>query len=110
MEQEQYKLIIFYEGEFKNGKIDGYCVLTFDNERYNGQFKNDSMDGYGIYYYEDRDIYKGEFKNGMQERYGIFIDDFSKYEGEWSENKGIHGYEQNIIKMDINMKENLKMD
>ena len=52
-----------YEGEMKNGKMQGKGVYLFANgERYEGEFKDDMFEGKGVYYYPDGTKKIGIFK------------------------------------------------
>ena len=66
-----------YEGEFVDGRQDGFGTMTFPNhDFYEGDWKNGKMEGYGEYHHyepsKDRfgAIYKGQFKNGVREGVG----------------------------------------
>ena len=83
---------IFYDGEFKNGKMWGqrYCKnsnmtgkweyegewendkrsgkgnwKTFDGETYFGTWKDDKKEGKGKIVYPNGDTYEGDYKNGL---------------------------------------------
>ena len=87
-----------YEGEMKNGKMEGKGIYYLNNgDRYEGEFKNELREGKGIYYYNDGDRYEGEFKNDKREGKGIFYyNNGHRYEGDWRndkmEGKGIYYY------------------
>ena len=52
-----------YEGEMKNGKMQGKGVYLFANgEKYEGEFKDDMFEGKGVYYYPDGTKKTGIFK------------------------------------------------
>jgi hypothetical protein len=75
-----------YEGEFKNGLMDGWGVYTFKNgSRYEGEFKNDMKQGRGILTTSDGERYVGEFKNGMKHGRGSLTKaDGSRYIGDFN--------------------------
>ena len=76
----------FYEGECKNGKINGYGIYSYSNgKKYSGQFKNDKIEGLGIFNYRNGDLYEGNLKNNLKEGIGTyhFFSSKWKYEGEW---------------------------
>ena len=60
-------------------------------EYYDGEWKDDKMDGYGVYLYSNGDKYEGYWTSGFQNVKGkyTFIDGRS-YEGEWKMHK-MHG-------------------
>lgn len=60
-------------------------------EYYEGEWKNDKMNGYGIYHYSNGDVYEGDWVDDMQCGYGkYFFTDGNRYEGEWKDHK-MHG-------------------
>ena len=78
-----------YEGEFKNDQIEGTGVYQWpDKHIHNGEFKNDQIEGSGVYKWPDGDIYEGEYKNGNKEGMGIFMSaNGDIYEGKWKDGK-----------------------
>lgn len=73
-----------YEGEFKNGKKDGFGTFKWSNgASFTGKWKEDNrVEGidnmYGGFHYE------GQYKNNLREGRGKFTwTDGSFYEGEW---------------------------
>ena len=61
-----------YEGEWKNGKRDGFGILCFGEEaKFMGLFKNDTVVGYGKLWQDNGDIYKGYWKDFQAEGYGM---------------------------------------
>jgi hypothetical protein len=75
-----------YEGEFKNGLMDGWGVYTFRNGgRYEGEFKNDMKQGRGILTTVTGERYVGEFKNGMRHGRGsLTMEDGERYIGDFN--------------------------
>ena len=70
----------YYEGEWKNGKRDGYGILSWHDETtFMGKFENDKIVEYGKLWNNEGDIYKGkkgssykgEWKNDRQNGFGI---------------------------------------
>ena len=60
-------------------------------EYYDGEWKDDKMDGYGVYLYSNGDKYEGYWKDGFQNGKGKYIfTDGRSYEGEWKMQK-MHG-------------------
>lgn len=76
-----------YEGEWKNGKLDGHGKVTYPNGRiYEGEWKNGKPDGHGKATYPDPcgGIYDGEWKDGKREGRGFFtFFDGTVYDGTW---------------------------
>ena len=52
-----------YEGEFVNGKKEGYGTLRTQQGRLTGHFHNDLINGQGIFQWLDGRRYEGEFKD-----------------------------------------------
>ena len=57
-----------YEGEFKQGKIEGKGKKDFSNgNRFIGDWKNDVMHGSGVWYnIKDQTKRQGEWQNGKR--------------------------------------------
>lgn len=53
--------IIKYDGEWKNGIIDGYGVMTFESGRYEGYFTNEEPNGQGVFWTNSGDKIEGSF-------------------------------------------------
>lgn len=61
----------YYEGDFLNGKRHGNGVISVNGStRYDGEFKNGSLDGKGTLYRGEY-VYKGTFRKNV--RHGLFI-------------------------------------
>jgi hypothetical protein len=82
-----------YEGEFKNGKPNGWGTLHHlaDNpskgDKYEGEFREGKYNGKGKYIYRNGDQYVGEFKD--DKRHGLGTHNFfsgGKYIGEYKDN------------------------
>jgi hypothetical protein len=55
-----------YEGEYRDGKADGYGVLNTPGEaRYEGEFKNNNMHGHGVIISVDGKRLEGNYLNGL---------------------------------------------
>ena len=60
-----------YQGQFKDGKLNGQGVMTWDSNngfgyrQYQGQFKDGEQNGQGTYISEDKQKYEGEWIGGM---------------------------------------------
>ena len=89
----------FYEGEFKNGEINGFGFYIWKNKHsYEGNFINGKMHGYGIYKWPDGNIYEGQYKNNIKEGEGEFIwKDGRKFKGNFKNGRP-HG--QGILTID----------
>ena len=77
-----------YVGEFVDDKPEGYGILTFNNKdkrtTYQGEFVNWKFNGHGKLEYVDGDSYEGEWKNDHMHGEGIFKwKNGDKYDGEW---------------------------
>ena len=67
----------YYEGEFKDGKMEGYGTLVYKEnydvedesmvryKKYKGEFKNNKFNGYGSLYYEDGYSRHGYWVDGV---------------------------------------------
>ena len=78
-----------YEGEFKNGKKEGYGIYKYNTgDIYEGEFKNDLKDGKGKYLYSNKEVYEGDFKEDHFEGKGVYIyNGGDKYSGEYKKDK-----------------------
>jgi hypothetical protein len=83
-----------YEGEFKNGWIEGREITTFKNgNKFEGEAKTIhhpqgkiSFYSKGIMIYANGNKYEGEFGNGMLNGQGVMsYANGDKYEGEWKD-------------------------
>lgn len=67
---------LFYEGEFKNGVIEGIGKmydLEDRNSYYEGEFKNNRFQGEGKTVYSDGNYYIGPYVDGMREGTGKLL-------------------------------------
>ena len=86
-----------YDGGWKDGKYDGNGELYYDNGSlslyYDGEWKEGSRDGSGKSYRGDGSLYyDGEWKDGRPHGKGKYTWlNGEKYDGEWKEGKK-HGY------------------
>ena len=92
-----------YEGEWKDGKRDGYGILCWgDESKFMGKFEDDKVVGYGKLWHDDGDIYRGYWKEFQAEGIGVYKTKKGAYfKGEWK-------YDRQNGKLDI--KENLKKE
>jgi hypothetical protein len=77
-----------YTGQFKNNMKNGQGNYKFCNYLtgfYDGEWKDDKMDGKGyLVYFNKGESYDGEFHEGFRDGFGIEKKDMrSRYEGEW---------------------------
>ncbi|KAK8495346.1 hypothetical protein V6N13_122806 [Hibiscus sabdariffa] len=74
-----------YEGDWVDGKYDGYGVETWARgSRYRGQFRQGLRHGFGVYWFYTGDVYAGEWSNGQSYGCGIHTcEDGSRYVGEF---------------------------
>lgn len=78
----------FYEGEWKNGKLNGHGICVIGKERYNGDFANDCFEGVGTYKYKNGALYSGEWKADKWHGEGILsLSDGTVIECEWKNGK-----------------------
>ena len=62
-----------YEGEFQNGKKNGYGVLKFQSgQTYTGNFKDNLKHGHGTLLYDTGNRYEGNWENDKKNGFGIF--------------------------------------
>jgi hypothetical protein len=72
-----------YEGEWKNGNIDGFgCYQYSIGEKYIGYYRNNKRTGHGRYIYKNGIIYEGNWQNGNQKGIGCYIYGNGVYMGE----------------------------
>ncbi len=101
-----------YNGEFVNGKRQGFGVMTYiDGSTYEGNWNYDNFDGKGTFKWKSGGKYVGDFKNGWRHGAGVYtwpngdeyVGQFEKgkrsgkgkityksggaYDGEWRESK-----------------------
>ena len=56
-----------YDGEFKNGNLDGYGIFYYKGgEKYICGFKNKLLHGYGMLIYKDNSVKFGKFENDKE--------------------------------------------
>jgi hypothetical protein len=61
---KSYKALIVYEGEFKDGELNGKGKSNHYGDEYSGDFKNSVKHGYGILKYKNGDIKEGNWEWG----------------------------------------------
>lgn len=77
-----------YEGEFEDGKMEGYGHWKNYTMTYEGYFSKDKFHGHGKLIFNETE-YQGKFMDGLRCGYGIEnnFDDGSKYIGYWQDDK-----------------------
>jgi hypothetical protein len=83
-----------YQGEFKNNKFEGKGKYFLRKKMYDGEFKNGKYNGEGTLYFhvnEPSKNYKGGFKNGHFNGKGILTLNQNVYEGEFKDGEIIKG-------------------
>ncbi|XP_076951612.1 uncharacterized protein LOC143625030 [Bidens hawaiensis] len=85
-----------YEGDWVDGKYDGYGVETWARgSRYRGQYVQGLRHGFGVYRFYTGDVYAGEWVNGQSHGCGVHTcEDGSRYVGEfeWGVKHGLGHY------------------
>ncbi|KAL7238438.1 hypothetical protein ACSBR2_004523 [Camellia fascicularis] len=85
-----------YEGDWIDGKYDGYGVETWARgSRYRGQYRQGLRHGFGVYRFYTGDVYAGEWSNGQSHGCGVHTcEDGSRYVGEfkWGVKHGLGRY------------------
>lgn len=90
---EAVKSGMLYDGDWKNGKRDGYGVLSKKSgdrymKEYTGSWVSGKKQGSGTQFYKSGDRYEGEWFEGLRSGWGrMYFHDNSIYEGEWFEDK-----------------------
>lgn len=59
----------YYEGEFKNGEIDGHGFRFYASSKhsYSGAFHQGEPQGQGVMRYNDGSVYEGEWRRSKRE-------------------------------------------
>lgn len=85
-----------YEGDWVDGKYDGYGVETWARgSRYRGHYRQGLRHGFGVYRFYTGDVYAGEWSNGQSHGCGVHTcEDGSRYVGEfkWGVKHGLGHY------------------
>lgn len=70
---------LIYEGNYQNGRRNGYGVLYFTNGNYyEGYFNEDRLHGKGIYYWKNKQHWEGRFINNNKNGIGLMINNENK--------------------------------
>jgi hypothetical protein len=66
-----------YEGQYEHGQPHGQGSFTYVKqdlyETYNGEFKNGKYDGFGVYRYFNGDEYAGQWRAGLKHGTGEIV-------------------------------------
>ncbi|CAH2069052.1 unnamed protein product [Thlaspi arvense] len=85
-----------YEGDWVDGKYDGYGVETWARgSRFRGQYRQGLRHGYGVYRFYTGDMFSGEWTSGQSHGCGVHTcEDGSRYVGEfkWGVKHGLGHY------------------
>ena len=78
-----------YEGEWKNGKRDGFGFLYWGNKsKFMGNFEDDKVFGFGKLWHDEGDIYTGYWKEFQADGIGIYkTKKGSCFKGEWKNDR-----------------------
>mmetsp|Transcript_6090 Transcript_6090/g.18561 ORF Transcript_6090/g.18561 Transcript_6090/m.18561 type:complete len:1275 (-) Transcript_6090:92-3916(-) len=79
------RLVEYYCGEWKMGRVNGKGVYLFrDGSRYQGEWMDGKRHGRGLYHAPDGSVYDGEWKLGLEEGPGeMRFPNGSSYVGSW---------------------------
>ena len=82
------KKLPFYEGNYLNGKKEGFGTLYLSNgDIYRGEFKQDKFNGTGLYSFGFGGTYRGDFFDGKKHGKGTLKTEDLIYEGEYVDDK-----------------------
>ena len=82
-------LEIYYVGEIKESKANGWGVALYSNgSRYEGQWEDNMRDGEGVFYWPDGEYYKGNFVLDQRQGEGNYYwPNGEMFAGEWQNDK-----------------------
>jgi len=81
-------VIIYEKGKENTNLNNDSSEKLIGCEYYDGEWKDDKMDGYGVYLYSNGDKYEGYWTSGCQNGKGKYtFTDGTSYEGEWKMHK-----------------------
>lgn len=71
-----------YEGEYRDGVINGRGVYTFaSGNRYDGEWRDGKRTGRGIFTWTNGNRFEGEWLDGKRSGRGVYTFDGKRYEG-----------------------------
>ena len=74
-----------YEGEFRDGRLNGHSVVVWpDGTRYEGDFRDNLKSGWGIVQSTDGRRYEGEWKDDIPNGVGRYTNSNGTYNGVWT--------------------------
>lgn len=87
------KPTVRYEGEFRDGKINGQGIKNWtDGGRYEGEFRDGRITGRGVFTLADGSRYEGEFRDGAANGAGNYMQpDGTTYSGTWTNGCFVQG-------------------
>ncbi len=103
----------YYEGEWKNGMMNGIGLFKWDDGRkYFGMFNNDRRDGFGIFFWNNPlKIYLGFWNNGLQNGVGKILTSFKERYYMWRDGNIIKKFiEKKNIFLQIDKEDKNKME
>lgn len=63
-----------YEGEWKNGKYNGFGTIIWSNgDRYDGEWRDDKYNDQGVYTWANGDRFEGYWRDGKPNGFGVRI-------------------------------------
>jgi hypothetical protein len=62
-----------FEGNWKNGLMQGKGKWSKKDENFEGEFRNSDFEGYGVYYYNNGNRYEGLWSYSNKHGKGIFL-------------------------------------
>ena len=86
-EEEGFKKVATYYGNYADGKKHGLGKMTFPNgDVYHGEWKENKMEGSGKFVWADGRTYEGLWENNQAHGKGVFTwKDGRRYEGEYKD-------------------------
>ena len=73
-----------YEGNWKNGKKHGHCVVHFSNgDHYKGNYEDNKKQGYGIYTLSNGNQYDGNWKDDKRHGQCVYKTQKSYFKGSY---------------------------
>jgi hypothetical protein len=75
-----------YEGEFRNGGLNGHGIYTWsDGRRYEGEFRDSKLNGYGVLTWPDGSSYEGEWADSRASGVGKLTTANGTFNGIWTD-------------------------
>ena len=95
-------LKVIYDGDMKKGKREGKGSFVFEHdydgkplEYYEGEFKDDKIEGHGVYHYKNGDTWDGVFTNGKKNGVGVLssVEEDEEYLAEYKDDILVEEYD-----------------